>query len=138
MKNPFIVLALLFFTPFPQPQQVPLPTTHPNEEDDVTTFFWANDFYDTCRDSVVKAGDSLKDGARALFNRGQCSGYILAYAEALSESQGVCLPHHVTRTDVEDGIQKILSDSPNLRDKQLPAAFAVGIALQKLFPCSKH
>jgi Rap1a immunity proteins len=138
MRNPFIVLALLFFTPFPQAQQVPLPTTHPNEKDDVHIFFWANDFYDTCRDSVVKAGDNLKDTARVFFNRGQCSGYILAYAEALSESQGVCAPPHVTRADVEDGIQKILSDSPNLRDKQLPAAFAVGMALQKLFPCSKH
>jgi hypothetical protein len=46
-------------------------------------------------------------------------------------------PPHSDPDDVIDGVKAILERSPVLRDKQLPASAAVGIALKELCPCSE-
>jgi hypothetical protein len=113
----------------------PLPNTHHNTADDVKVYFWANDLYDACHNDSVETGDSIVTATKKTFNKGQCGGYILAYAEALGKSVGVCLPVHAPGNDVVEGVKGILDKDSTLRDKQLPAAAAVGIALQILFPC---
>jgi hypothetical protein len=120
----------------PQGTKRILPNPHKNDADPVEVFIWANDLQSTCDDDTVHAGDSLLDVARIQNNKGTCRGFILGSGEALSTSEGVCWPTHVTSDEVIEGVKDQIDRSPILHDKQLPAAAAVGLALQELFPCS--
>jgi hypothetical protein len=110
------------------------------DADMIQVFFWANDLYTACSDVTFQAGEPISQkSVEKGINKGYCAGLILGYSEAWGNLEGVCRPPHSDPNDIVEGVKAILDKSPALRDKQLPASSAVGIALQQLFPCSaKH
>jgi hypothetical protein len=114
------------------------PVSPHSNKDDLTIFVWANTLAEACSNYNVRTGDTLtfKEIADKAINKGHCEGFILGFGEYYTKSYGVCWPLHSEPDDVINGVKAILNRSPVLRDKQLPASAAVGIALQELYPCS--
>jgi Rap1a immunity proteins len=62
-----------------------------------------------------------------------CTGYAAGLADALMQSNAICLPPNVTLGSVADIIARELANHPELRHHS--AASIATKALQKAFPC---
>jgi hypothetical protein len=115
------------------------PVSPHNKKDQITIFVWANTLAKACSNYNVQAGESLTfvEIAEKAINKGHCEGLILGFGEYYTKTYGVCWPPHSDPGDVINGVKAILERSPVLRDNQLPASAAVGIALKELYPCSE-
>jgi hypothetical protein len=64
---------------------------------------------------------------------GQCWGYIMGVADALSFMSRICLNSEVTTGQIRDVAIRYLVTHPEKR--HLPANFVVSAALSEAFPC---